>query len=298
MAASPSVSSSGKTDRPTVSLVFSAGSTIDLGQGHGSALRRPIFPGRYARPFGEERRHRALSDDERYRRAAGRRRPSARAAGIGGDDALRRSRSPMSPGRPTATPFPAASRSIARRRRSRAPARCALIRWISPSSPKPSPGSVTDVLDGGLNAAPLVQPLQDAADLSVALEVGAFWPGLYGAVEGFSGNLVWKGGELTLDRYGGRLAGRQSSRAPQGRQCGRERPVRGAGGPVGRGSGEDRLGGPAGGRRDGQGGCDARCRCLGQKRACHGRGRQRLGRGANLRPHPAWDLYRRVAGAA
>ncbi len=74
-------------------------------------------------------------------------------------------------------------------------------------------GPVTDVLDGGLNAAPLVQPLQDAADLSVALEAGAFWPGLYGAVEGFSGNLVWKGGELTLtdmagDWLGGRLAGR------------------------------------------------------------------------------------------
>ncbi|WP_133032915.1 AsmA family protein [Shinella granuli] len=74
-------------------------------------------------------------------------------------------------------------------------------------------GPVTDLLEGGLNAAPLVQPLQDAADLSVALEAGSFWPGLYGAVEGFSGNLVWKGGELTLtdmagDWLGGRLAGR------------------------------------------------------------------------------------------
>lgn len=74
-------------------------------------------------------------------------------------------------------------------------------------------GPVTDPLDGGLNTAPLVQPLQDAADVSVALQAGAFWPGLYGAVEGFSGNLVWKGGELALtdmagDWLGGRLAGR------------------------------------------------------------------------------------------
>ena len=74
-------------------------------------------------------------------------------------------------------------------------------------------GPVADLLDGGLNAAPLVQPLRDAADVSVALAAGSFWPGLYGAVEGFSGNLVWKGGELTLtdmagDWLGGRLAGR------------------------------------------------------------------------------------------
>ena len=74
-------------------------------------------------------------------------------------------------------------------------------------------GPVTDLLEGGLNAAPLVQPLWDAADVSVALQAGSFWPGLYGAVEGFSGNLVWKGGELTLtdmagDWLGGRLTGR------------------------------------------------------------------------------------------
>jgi uncharacterized protein involved in outer membrane biogenesis len=74
-------------------------------------------------------------------------------------------------------------------------------------------GPVSDVLEGGLNAAPLVQPLQDAADISVALEAGAFWPGLYGAVEGFKANLVWKGGELTMtdmagDWLGGKLSGR------------------------------------------------------------------------------------------
>ncbi|MDX3975722.1 AsmA family protein [Shinella sp.] len=74
-------------------------------------------------------------------------------------------------------------------------------------------GSVSDILEGGLNAAPLVQPLQDAADISVALEAGAFWPGLYGAVEGFKANLVWKGGELTMtdmagDWLGGKLSGR------------------------------------------------------------------------------------------
>jgi uncharacterized protein involved in outer membrane biogenesis len=74
-------------------------------------------------------------------------------------------------------------------------------------------GPVTDVVDGGLSAAPLTQPLQEAADVSVALEAASFWPGLYGAVEGFKGNLVWKGGELTLtdmagDWLGGRLSGR------------------------------------------------------------------------------------------
>ncbi len=74
-------------------------------------------------------------------------------------------------------------------------------------------GPVTDVVDGGLNTAPLVQPLQDAADVSVALEAGSFWPGLYGAVEGFKADLAWKGGELALtdmtgDWLGGRLSGR------------------------------------------------------------------------------------------
>ncbi len=74
-------------------------------------------------------------------------------------------------------------------------------------------GSVTDVAEGGLNAAPLGQPLQEAADMTVALEAGSFWPGLYGAVEGFKGNLAWKGGELTLtdmagDWLGGKLSGR------------------------------------------------------------------------------------------
>lgn len=74
-------------------------------------------------------------------------------------------------------------------------------------------GPVSDVSDGSLNGAPLVQPLQDAADVSVALEAGTFWPGLYGAVEGFRGDLAWKGGELTLtdmagDWLGGKLAGR------------------------------------------------------------------------------------------
>ncbi|WP_439616284.1 AsmA family protein [Shinella sp.] len=74
-------------------------------------------------------------------------------------------------------------------------------------------GPVSDVLEGGLNAAPLVQPLQDAADISVALEAGAFWPGFYGTVEGFKANLVWKGGELTMtdmagDWLGGKLSGR------------------------------------------------------------------------------------------
>ncbi|MGD9476280.1 AsmA family protein [Shinella sp. G-2] len=74
-------------------------------------------------------------------------------------------------------------------------------------------GPVTDIVEGGLNAAPLVQPIQDAADVTVALEAGAFWPGLYGAVEGFKGNLAWKGGELTLtemsgDWLGGKVSGR------------------------------------------------------------------------------------------
>lgn len=74
-------------------------------------------------------------------------------------------------------------------------------------------GPVLDVVDGGLNAAPLAQPIQDVADISVALEAGSFWPGLYGAVEGFKGNLAWKGGELALtdmegDWLGGRLSGR------------------------------------------------------------------------------------------
>ncbi|MGB3813456.1 MAG: AsmA family protein [Shinella sp.] len=74
-------------------------------------------------------------------------------------------------------------------------------------------GPVTDIAEGGLNAAPLTQPLHDAADMSVALEAGSFWPGLYGAVEGFKGNLLWKGGELTLtdmagDWLGGKLSGR------------------------------------------------------------------------------------------
>ncbi len=74
-------------------------------------------------------------------------------------------------------------------------------------------GPVNDVSDGSLNAAPLVQPLQDAADVSVALEAGTFWPGLYGAVEGFRSDLGWKGGELTLtdmagDWLGGKLSGR------------------------------------------------------------------------------------------
>lgn len=74
-------------------------------------------------------------------------------------------------------------------------------------------GPVTDVAEGGLNAAPFGQPLQDSADISVALTAGSFWPGLYGAVEGFKGNLAWKGGELTLtemegDWLGGKLSGR------------------------------------------------------------------------------------------
>lgn len=74
-------------------------------------------------------------------------------------------------------------------------------------------GPVTDVADGGLNAAPLTQPLWDAADVSVALSVGSFWPGVYSAVEGFKANLLWKGGELTLadmagDWLGGKLSGR------------------------------------------------------------------------------------------
>lgn len=74
-------------------------------------------------------------------------------------------------------------------------------------------GPVQDVVEGGLNAAPLVQPLQDAADVSVALSAGSFWPGLYGAVEDFKGNLQWKGGELTLDNMdGGWLGGRLSGR--------------------------------------------------------------------------------------
>ena len=74
-------------------------------------------------------------------------------------------------------------------------------------------GPVNDVSDGSLNAAPLVQPLLDAADISVALEAGAFWPGLYGAVEGFRGDLAWKGGELTLtDMAGGWLGGKLSGR--------------------------------------------------------------------------------------
>ena len=74
-------------------------------------------------------------------------------------------------------------------------------------------GPVTDIVEGGLNAAPLVQPIQDAADISVVLEATSFWPGLFGAVEGFKGNLVWKGGELTLtdmegDWLGGKVSGR------------------------------------------------------------------------------------------
>ncbi|WP_313664963.1 AsmA family protein [Shinella sp.] len=74
-------------------------------------------------------------------------------------------------------------------------------------------GPVTDVADGGLNSAPLTQPLLDNADVAVALEAGAFWPGLYGAVEGFKANLAWKGSEFTLtdmegDWLGGQLSGR------------------------------------------------------------------------------------------
>jgi uncharacterized protein involved in outer membrane biogenesis len=74
-------------------------------------------------------------------------------------------------------------------------------------------GPVTDVVEGGLNAAAFVQPLQDAADLSVELTAGSFWPGLYGAVEGFKANLAWKGGELALtDMEGDWLDGRLSGR--------------------------------------------------------------------------------------
>ena len=74
-------------------------------------------------------------------------------------------------------------------------------------------GPVTDVAEGGLNAAPLMPPVLEAADMTVALEAASFWPGLYGAVEGFKGNLAWKGGEMTLtemegDWLGGRLSGR------------------------------------------------------------------------------------------
>jgi len=74
-------------------------------------------------------------------------------------------------------------------------------------------GPILDIAEGGVNAAPLAQPLQDAADMSVALEAASFWPGLYGAVDGFKGNLQWKGGELTLtdmagDWLGGALSGR------------------------------------------------------------------------------------------
>lgn len=76
-------------------------------------------------------------------------------------------------------------------------------------------GPVTDIVEGGLNAAPLVQPVLDAADVSVALEAGTFWPGLYGAVENFRAGLVWKGGALALtdmagDWLGGKLSGRVS----------------------------------------------------------------------------------------
>ena len=74
-------------------------------------------------------------------------------------------------------------------------------------------GPVNDVVDGGLNAAPLGQPFWDAADVSVALSAGSFWPGLYGAVEDFKANVLWKGGELTLtDMAGAWLGGTLSGR--------------------------------------------------------------------------------------
>jgi uncharacterized protein involved in outer membrane biogenesis len=74
-------------------------------------------------------------------------------------------------------------------------------------------GPVRDIADGGLNAAPLGQPVWGAADMSVALSAEAFWPGLYGAVTDFKGNLIWKGGELTLsDMTGGWLGGTLSGR--------------------------------------------------------------------------------------
>ncbi len=74
-------------------------------------------------------------------------------------------------------------------------------------------GPVTDIVEGGLSAAPLARPVLETADVSVALEAGLFWPGLYGSVEGFKGKLGWKGGELALtdmagDWLGGRLSGR------------------------------------------------------------------------------------------
>lgn len=74
-------------------------------------------------------------------------------------------------------------------------------------------GPVTDVAEGGLNGAPLTQPLLDNADVSVALAAGAFWPGLYGAVDGFKANLAWKGSEFELtDMAGAWLGGRLSGR--------------------------------------------------------------------------------------
>lgn len=74
-------------------------------------------------------------------------------------------------------------------------------------------GPVTGVAEGGLSAAALARPVLEAADVTVALEAASFWPGLYGAVEGFKGNLAWKGGELALtdmagEWLGGKLSGR------------------------------------------------------------------------------------------
>jgi uncharacterized protein involved in outer membrane biogenesis len=74
-------------------------------------------------------------------------------------------------------------------------------------------GPVEDVVEGGLNTASLSLPLWDAADLTVALTTKTFWPGLYGAVNDFTGKLTWKGGDFALDEMaGGWLGGKLSGR--------------------------------------------------------------------------------------
>lgn len=74
-------------------------------------------------------------------------------------------------------------------------------------------GPVSDAMRGGPSTAPLSQPFQEAADLSITLDADAFWPGFYGAVKDFHADLLWKGSELALtdmqgEWLGGQLSGR------------------------------------------------------------------------------------------
>jgi uncharacterized protein involved in outer membrane biogenesis len=74
-------------------------------------------------------------------------------------------------------------------------------------------GAVDDPVDGGLNGETLGRPLLENADLALQIEAERFWPGLYGAIDGFSSALTWRGGDFSLDAMkgdwlGGRLDGR------------------------------------------------------------------------------------------